>query len=168
MKKKGITDAILAIKEANKQKEGSFYLDIYGPIDNEYENEFYDVLEDNKKYVKYCGVIDSFKSVETIKKYDLLLFPTRFDTEGLPGTIIDAFSSAVPTIYSDWKYCNEFFVDKENGIKFKMGDVSDLSNILINYYNKEYNLKQLKNNCLSSAEKYKPEEAIKSLIEILR
>jgi len=168
MKEKGISDAIFAIKMANEKCDSSFSLDIYGPVDEKYQDEFDQLVSENSKYVKYCGVVESSQSVEIVKKYDLLLFPTRFDTEGLPGTIIDAFASGVPVVYSNWRYCNEFFQDEYNGIKFEMGNVESLENVLINFYNKKYDIRKLKNNCLDSAKKYDPDVAIKDLTKYLR
>ena len=37
--------------------------------------------------------MDSEKTVKTLENYYLLLFPTKFRTEGIPGTIIDALSA---------------------------------------------------------------------------
>jgi hypothetical protein len=41
---------------------------------------------------KYCGIIDSHKSVDALKSYLALLFPTHWKHEGIPGTVIDALS----------------------------------------------------------------------------
>lgn len=169
MEQKGISDAIDAISILNKKyKKKIFELDVYGPVESDYKDKFDKLLEENNNYVNYKGVVDSSKSVDVLKQYDLLLFPTRFKTEGLPGTTIDAFSSGLPTIYSDWDYCDEFYKDNYNGIKFKMGDSKDLAKILDAFYNKKYDMKRLKENCLKSAEKYDANNAIKVLIDCLR
>ena len=169
MKEKGISDAIAAVSLANK-KYGKkiFHLNVFGPVDSNYEKEFQGLLKKCYDCVTYRGVIDSEKSVETLKKYDLLLFPTRFKTEGLPGTIIDAFSAGLPVVYSDWDNCDEFFTDKYNGIKFRMTDIENLSSILINFYEKKYNIKKMCENCLNSAKKYDSDNAIKALVKYLR
>lgn len=169
MKEKGISDAINAVANINKKNKKIIYqLDIYGPIDSNYEEELNELIANNKEFIFYKGMVDSKKSVETLKKYDLLLFPTRFKTEGLPGTIIDAFSSGLPTIYSSWNSCDEFFIDNYNGLKFKIGDTKELINVLEKIYNKKYDIKQIKENCLESAAKYKPDVAIQNLIDCLK
>lgn len=169
MKEKGISDAIHAVVMINeKYKKEIFKLDVYGPIDDNYKEEFDDLLDKYGKIVCYKGVVDSLQSVTILKQYDLLLFPTRFKTEGLPGTIIDAFSSGVPSIYSSWDYCDEFYDDNYNGIKFEIGNVDSLVKVLDNFYNRKYDIKKMKENCLESAKKYDSSSAIKVLIKYLR
>lgn len=169
MEKKGISDAINAIACINEQYQKTIYkLDIYGPIEENYKEKFNILLNKYKKYVTYKGVVESSKSVEVIRKYDLLLFPTRFKTEGLPGTTIDAFSSGIPTVYSSWDYCDEFYKDKYNGIKFEMGNIENLKKILDNFYNRKYDVNKMKRNCIESAKKYDSSNAIRILIDCLR
>ena len=52
---------------------------------------------------RYCGIKDPKDSVKTLKNYFALVFPTRFYTEGIPGTIIDAYYAGVPVIASKWE-----------------------------------------------------------------
>jgi glycosyltransferase involved in cell wall biosynthesis len=55
--------------------------------------------------ITYCGVADPDESVDILKQYYGLLFPTTYFGEGFPGTLIDAFSSGLPVIATDW-HCN--------------------------------------------------------------
>lgn len=69
-KEKGIGDAILAIEGINRKfKREICYLDIYGPIAPDYENEFQGLLCSSTKCIRYMGEIDSDKSVDIIKNY---------------------------------------------------------------------------------------------------
>ena len=169
MEEKGIGDAIKAISGINKKYgKDIFHLDIYGPVDDNYKEKFKALLDKYSDSVFYKGVVDSSKSVEVLKKYDILLFPTRFKTEGLPGTAIDAFSAGLPTIYSNWDYCDEFYEDNYNGIKFEMGNINEFMKALDDFYQKKYDIKRIKENCLESAKKYDSNNAIKVLIDCLR
>ncbi len=49
-----------------------------------------------------------------MKKYDLLLFPTKYYTEGIPGTIIDAYFSGLPVLVSRWENHNDILYEKRN------------------------------------------------------
>ena len=53
------------------------------------------------------GEIDSDKSVDIIKNYYWLLFPTRWDGEESAGTICESFIAGVPVIATDWKFNSE-------------------------------------------------------------
>lgn len=116
MKEKGVSDAIHAVNRINEIYGAQIAeLDIFGPIDDAYKDEFITLIEASKESCRYCGVIDSNKSVEAIKPYFALLFPTHWKHEGIPGTIIDAFSAGVPVIARKWQYCKEMITAGENG-----------------------------------------------------
>lgn len=41
--------------------------------------------------------------------------PTHYFTEGLPGSIVDAYISGIPVIVTRWKHATEFVDDGETG-----------------------------------------------------
>lgn len=130
MKEKGIEDAVEAVTLVNDDfGETVFTLDIYGPVD-ENQTEWFDKLQTAfPQYVHYRGCVNSDKSVDVLKAYYALLFPTFYDGEGFAGTLIDAFSSGVPVIASDWKY-NPEIVHGNVGIIYPTGNVESLADIL--------------------------------------
>ena len=163
---KGITDAILTLQKINVQRIKAT-LDIYGPIQENYRHDFMKLINDHRQYVSYKGIIKSENSVNVIKNYFMLLFPTRFYTEGIPGTIIDSYFAGVPVLYSEWKSC--FDVLSENtGVKFEFkSNVSFEKNLLycINHY--EY-INSLKLNCLKAAKMYEKTVVINKISNLLR
>lgn len=168
IKEKGIGDAIKAVSLINEKiQKDIFWLDIYGPIGDEYKDEFDLIMKNSKDFIKYKGVVDSNKSVDVISNYDFLLFPTYYSGEGLAGTIIDAFSSGVPVIASDWKYNREVISNEKNGLIFKTRDIEELETILYKIYQKSYDIEAMKKNCLKEAKKYIPDQAIKKLIKYI-
>ena len=163
MQEKGIEDAINVVKRINQEHNEIVYtLEIYGPIDNDYTERFNEIRKELPEYIQYKGCIDSDKSVEVLKNYFLLLFPTRFKTEGIPGTIIDAFAAGVPVIYSNWENCDEILENKVNGLMFELDNIEDFYAKLSNI-NENINISEAKRKCLLSVQKYIPEVAIKSL-----
>ena len=108
IKEKGIEDAIRVVDRLNENGNNIKYnLDIYGEISPSYKAEFEKILTNTKDYIKYNGTVASNESTKIIKNYDLLLFPTYYEGEGMAGTIIDAMFSGVPVIASNWKYNKE-------------------------------------------------------------
>lgn len=166
IKEKGIENAINAVNIANKQLgKKAYQLDIYGPIELTYKDDIQRIIEENSKIVKYKGVVNPQKSVNILKKYDYLLFPTYYDGEGFAGTIVDAFSSGVPVIASDWKYNSNVITNRKTGFIFKTKDDEELANILCDIYNSKYNVMDMKRNCIREAVKYTSNVAIQELIK---
>lgn len=168
IKEKGIENAIRAVSEVNKKEKNKIYhLDIYGPISENYKEEFDTLLKKYQNDVSYKGVIEANNSVNTLKQYHLLLFPTYYEGEGLAGTIIDAFSSGVPVVASDWRYNTEVVKDGYNGFIFQTKNDKELIEILYNVYKGKYPMEKIKENCLKSATAYIPENAIKGLTKYI-
>ena len=169
IKEKGIENAINVVKKINeKYGKNIYHLDIYGQIGKDYKEDFEKIIDSiNNENICYKGEIESSKSVETIKKYDLLLFPTYYEGEGLAGTIIDAFFAGVPIIASDWKYNKEIINNEVTGLIFKAKDDNDFEEMLDDIYLQKYDINQMKIECLKESEKYLPQIAIKPVMEYI-
>ena len=160
--------AINCVKKINEKYKKTIYcLDIYGPIGKEYELEFEKILKELPSYIKYKGIVDSSKSVETLKKYSFLLFPTFYSGEGLAGTIIDAYFAGIPVIASDWKYNKEIILNNCTGFLYEVHKDEQLIKILEDVYKGKYNINEIKKNCIEEARNYLPENAIINLIKYI-
>ena len=157
-REKGILDAINGIREVNsKAGRTIFSLDIYGSIDADFKHDFQKAVEDNFSFVKYKGVAEYSKTTKILKDYFSLLFPTYYSGEGFPGTIIDAFSSGIPVIATDWLYNSEIVTDGITGIVYGI-DGEDkhikLASTLVKIASDPESMIRMKNNCLKEAKKY--------------
>lgn len=165
MKEKGIEDAVNAVKEINEKKGRIVYtLDIYGQIDSEQSQWFENLQTTFPDYIKYGGLVDYDKSVEVLKNYFALLFPTYYNGEGFAGTLLDAFSAGVPVIASDWKY-NAEIVNDNVGFIYSIGDKQAFLKLLKSIAENPAILLDKKTQCLTEAERYKPENVVRILIE---
>lgn len=160
---KGVEDAINVISKINSDHI-KIILNIYGPIEDSFKKRFDMLIHNNSKFVKYSGIIESSQSVEIVKNYDLLLFPTRYKTEGIPGTIIDAFAAGIPVLASSWDNYKDIIDDGKNGIVFRQYDVKDFNNKLIWILNNQKDIYNMKKHCLESASHFCNSEAISVLI----
>lgn len=167
---KGIEDAIEAVKLANNiLKKNVFYLDIYGQIDKDYKERFEHTIVPNlPAYIKYSGEVPFFESVNTIKKYDLMLFLTFWEREGFPGTLLDSIFSGVPTISTEWNCNFEILTDKKNALKVQVHDIEKVAELLVELYKNQEKLYEMKKECLASAKLYTPDYAMKDFIEELK
>lgn len=160
MKEKGITDAVNAIKNINEKFGRTVVkLDIYGPIDNVYKAEFESILT-NEVAVKYCGIIPADESVEVLKKYYVLLFPTFWGGEGMPGTIIDSLCAGLPVIARRWPYCDDMIDDGVNGYVYDFDKPELLKERIIYAISNPEKTIAMRKKCLKSAEKYDKEKVV--------
>jgi glycosyltransferase involved in cell wall biosynthesis len=158
IKEKGIIDAITAVNKVN-QKLGkkAFRLDIYGTIETGFENELNVAISNSNGNARYMGLVEFHKSTEVLKDYLALVFPTYYEGEGFPGTIIDAFSSGLPVIASDWRYNKEIVLNKINGFIYYLDEKDrskGLQEILNYIYSSPESVISMKKNCLIEAKKY--------------
>lgn len=165
MKEKGIETAVRIVKKVNDQLGYTAYsLDIYGQVDSGQIEWFERLQLEFPAYMHYCGCVDSDKSVDVLKDYFALLFPTYYEGEGFAGTLIDAYSAGVPVIASDWRY-NAELVDESVGYIYKTGDDAAFAELLKALVVNPTMILEKKRSCLYMAEKYKTDNAIKVLID---
>ena len=165
MREKGIEDAVKTVIEVNQSLGRTvFSLDIYGQVD-ENQTDWFEALQKTfPDYIRYGGLIPFDKSVETLKEYFALLFPTYYEGEGFAGTLIDAYSAGVPVIASDWKYNTEL-VNENVGYVYKTRDNAALAKLLSAVAADPTMILKKKKPCLQEAEKYKIEKAVSVLLD---
>ena len=168
IREKGITNAVETILKINDDfGETVANLDIYGPVYEDYKEEF-EVLQGNfGKAIKYCGIIDFNSSVSTLKDYDALLFPTFYVGEGFPGTVIDCYHSTVPVIATDWNANKEIIIDGVTGIVYPNDKFNDLYEAVKWSVENRDVLIEMKKNALKESEKYNADTLMKVIIDAI-
>lgn len=152
--KKGIEDAIKVVMRINSESDKPIYtLDIYGAVSKDFEPRFQEIMKSSSPEITYKGVVESSKSVEVLKNYYLLLFPTLYTTEGLPGTIIDGYAAGLPVLSSIWESFNDVIVEGKTGYGMKLGDNQSFHDQLMRLKDTEL-VFPLRGNCLEAFEPY--------------
>lgn len=163
MKEKGIEDAVNAVKTVNEHFGRIVYtLDIYGQVDSAQTEWFNELKSTFPLYIKYGEFVPFDKSVEVLKNYFALLFPTYYEGEGFAGTLLDAMAAGVPVIASDWRY-NPEIVNEKTGYVYPVHDNHAFVTTLISVGNNSDLLFSKKSDCLKEAEKYRAENVIQCL-----
>lgn len=165
-KKKGVETLLKTADFFHKEYENRISVEVYGkisPLELEWENEFL-----KHPNVKYKGVLSPNGIVTILSKYDVSVLPTQYATEGLPGTVIDAFVSGIPIIITEWQYAHEFIQDGENGFIIPFGDCLDaLKDKIIYLLEHENELSQMKRSSFESRDRFSAEVARKKFEEIV-
>lgn len=155
MEQKGITDAMAAVEHLCSEGE-QCCLDVYGPIDDGYEQDFERIIK-SSPHVEYKGCVAPEESVEIVAGYDALLFPTKWKPEGIPGTIIDALTAGVPVIASKWQYYDEMLEDGITGFGYELDSQNELTGAMRRYIALEDTRRTaMREACLKRAQAYSP------------
>lgn len=165
---KGITDAIKAVVKANELLGQPIYsLDIYGHIGDEYREEFEGLLQKHSSLVKYVGLVQPHDSIDVLKRYFMLLFPTYFSGEGMPGTLIDAFAAGVPTIASDWHCNSEIIEDQYTGFILPPQSVDVWAEKLVYCFNNYSTVNNMRVNCRREYDKFTKEVITDQILDLM-
>lgn len=168
-KEKGIEDAINAVKNINNNLGRIVYtLDIYGQVDDNYRARFEELKKAFPNYISYKGKVNYKDSVKVLKNYFALLFPTYHKTEGIPGTIIDAYAAGLPVLASRWDSANEIIEHGLTGFIYDYEKRTRLEDLLINIAKTPDNINKMKKNCLKRARQYTPEKVVGDFITYLQ
>lgn len=121
-REKGADIALDAVK-ALPQVE----LDLYGHVVPEYEADFRAALSACPNAV-YQGIFkgEPEELYRLLNQYDLLLFPTRWKHEGVPGVLVEAKIAALPAVVSDVCYNAELVRDGE-GVVLPENDAAHMA-----------------------------------------
>lgn len=168
MKEKGIETIVEIVKKINKSLgKNAFRLDIYGQIDPGQIQWFENLKGSFPEYISYGGVVAYNQSVCVLKNYFALVFPTHFYTEGIPGTIVDAYAAGVPVISAKWESFSDVITEGETGLGYTFDDSDELETLLKNCLKKTFEINSLKSNCLKKANDFSLGKVMKILIERL-
>lgn len=140
----------LIFELGNKILEGNLQnkitIDFYGPQQNEDDDiNYFNSNLTKYSFMKYYGPLEPSGIYSALEMYDAMLLPTHFYTEGLPGSVLDAYISGIPVIVTKWKHASEFVDDGRTGIIIPFDDDGKaLFNAVMTLYENESLLAQMK------------------------
>lgn len=123
-KTKGYETIFQAIEKL-KNSPGKVTMTFYGQIAEEDKADFLNLLEQFKDIAAYKGALKPEEIHQTLSKYDVMLLPTKYYTEGFPGSILDAYIAGIPVIVTEWKHSHEFVDEGNTGFIVPFGDCVD-------------------------------------------
>lgn len=153
MTRKGIFDLMNVLNNLSKKFDIDFTLDIYGGLNLTIEENtmFYNLI--NKK-IRYCGELDPTQTIDVLKDYDLLCFPTKCEGEGTPGCIVESLIAGTPVLSSNFTQSDELLNNGVDSLIFEFGNLEDMKDKLISFLTKKIDYKALRSGASKTGEKF--------------
>lgn len=89
----------------------------YGELKKDYAKAFLSAVQ-GKQNISYHGVFSGTAEdvYRELGKYDVLLLPTRWKAEGLPGILVEAKIAGIPAVVSDHNFNREIVTHGVDGL----------------------------------------------------
>lgn len=162
MAKKGIFDLLDSLSSF----DDNYQLDIYGTIyfSDDEELKFNSYLNDK---IKYKGVIDNENVIRTLNDYDLLVFPTRFSSEGTPGVISESLMAGTPVLSSNFPQASCLLKNGFDSLLYEMFDKEDLKEKIVWAIIHTDKIRAMKYNALESGKSFSYEYNKKVFFDLI-
>jgi glycosyltransferase involved in cell wall biosynthesis len=168
-KDKGV-DNILEASRLLDKKGITYSIDFYGHIDKELKQTFQNFIESNEN-LNYSGVLkstDKNELYEKLNSYDVLLFPTKWKNEGVPGVLVESKIACLPAIVSNINYNSEIVENGKTGIVLNDNSPIELANAIEKLYLNRDLLIEMGHNVKNSSEKYLIENYIIDIVNEIK
>ncbi len=109
------------LKEAVERCGDDISVDVYGPWFDDLPRDLFDGVP----RIRYRGVLEPEEVTTTLLRYDALVLPTKADSEGYPGIVMEAYAAGLPVISTTCGSIPEI-VTENTGILVPPGDVESL------------------------------------------
>lgn len=141
----------------------------YGNIVDDYKDIFMNRVNAQQN-VSYYGVFKgSFDAVYgELSKYDVLLFPTKWDIEGVPGILVEGKIAGLAEIVSNKSYNAELVQDGVEGVVIAENTGNCLAAAIQQLAEDRDFLNSMKKGSRESSERYYIENYIESIVDNLR
>jgi glycosyltransferase involved in cell wall biosynthesis len=160
---KGVEDLVLALRRINSA-EDVYTLDIYGPIGEDFRVTFDEIIRECSRFVRYMGTLSDSLATDTLSRYFMQVFPTRFPTEGFPGSILDSYNAGLPVLIARWNSWQDVVSEGVEGLSYAFADVNDLTEKLKCASENIETVGQMRRRCLERAKKYESTNAIQVVV----
>lgn len=161
---KGV-DLILEAAERLPQMQ----LHFYGEIRKNYEGAFSEAVS-RMVNVTYHGVFsgDADAVYRELCRYDVLLLPTRWRAEGLPGILVEAKIAGIPAVVSDHNFNAQIVTHDQDGLVIRDVTAEKLADALMLLDSDREKLLNMKKASRVSAEKYYIDVYASEIIQALQ
>lgn len=161
---KGIDDAIRAIVKTNVEYgETRCVLDIWGPIEEGFEEHYKQLICEHEDCIAYKGILKGDDCLKTLSHYYMMLFPTYYPGEGFPTSVCESFMAGLPVIASDWRFNSEIITPGKTGSLYKARQVEELVSCIRQAIDDPRKIVEMKKQCLLYSTRFEPSKVMESL-----
>lgn len=157
----------LILQAADQMPQTRFHF--YGELHKDYASEFLTAIQ-GKRNITYHGVFqgDADAVYRELGKYDLLLLPTRWKAEGLPGILVEAKIAGVPAVVSDHNFNAQVVNNDHDGVVIREVTPEKLTSVLLELDRDREKLLNMKIASRTAAEYYYIDICATNLIRELK
>jgi glycosyltransferase involved in cell wall biosynthesis len=163
---KGVTVLMDAIESITKDKI-KISLDIYGPMDKNYEDYFNKRVEKSNGTITYKGVLKPEEVQRVMLDYQFLALPTYHSGEGLPGVLVEAGMTGIPIIITRFNALPEYFTYNKDALFVEPHDAKALKIEILRLLDIEELNNKISAGILKTVEPFKLENVIKQTLNYL-
>lgn len=159
-------DIVIELAKMLEQDNIDCAIDFYGHIDSDYLDEFNESIKQYQS-INYRGIFKPSAQNDVYSKlmlYDVLLFPTRWKNEGVPGILVETKFAGVPSIVSDINYNAEIINNGVDGIVMNENNAINLYNAISKLYLDRDLLTKMKYSAKADSVKYSIDAYIKTIL----
>lgn len=161
---KGIRTLLSAWQDFRKEKNRTLVIIGDGPIKAELQKK-YRALEDR---VRWLGYLEWNEVIDYVMRAQALIFPSEW-YEGMPMSILEAFSVGTPVISSDIGSQAEIVTPDKNGLHFQAGSTESLIRAIDRFEeDRDFSHFLSREARIEYEEKYSPEANYSKLISIYK
>lgn len=165
IKSKGYYDVLKLAQRYNKENIKFHFAG--GWQNNEDKKDFFDFIEENKlsKNVVFHGFVNGNEKKELFKNAHLFVFPTRYENEAFPLSLLESLSYGVPVIATD-EGSIPYIINEKCGII--LDNIDKLPKVLMEAKEKLLNIKASKYCRIRYKENFSLEEFENNLVRIFK
>lgn len=141
---------------AGRYPSGEVSIDVYGQIAK--GCEWFPAKAAAAPCIEYRGPLAPEDIHGTLARYDMLLLPTQFYTEGFPGALLDAYIAGIPVAVSRWAYAEEFVRDGVTGFICGSDNTQAFCRAIDRLFDDRERLLAMKRAAREESQKYAPEK----------
>lgn len=135
----------------------------YGNLDSLQDHQSFFSNIKKFPFITYEGIVNPEDVYSKLIDQDILVLPTHYSGEGLPGSIIEAYIAGIPVVVSNWRFLPEFVEHGETGYIYDLDKEEDFYSFILYLYNNADKLSYMKNKAKIRGYKYTSEYALEIL-----